>query len=135
VNPPGRGTSGRFGPGGIGTHRLAPAAAPRSPGRALLAVVADAALVSVAGFCAIAMGLGRPFWLFMIGLAAVGGFRARLRAWWGLATAIAAFAAAVGLLYGFGVMLIVEVSIGLFLIVAITRLATHRQRAPGSEWP
>jgi hypothetical protein len=97
-------------------------------------VVADAVLVGVAGFCAIAMGLGRPFWLFMIGLAAVGGFRARLRTWWGLATALAAFAAAVGVLYGFGVILIVQVCAGLFVIVAVTRLATHRQGPDGGQW-
>jgi hypothetical protein len=105
------------------------ASRPASRDRRLLAAAADGVLLLVAGFCAIAMGLGPPFWMVMIGLVAVGGFRGRRERWWGLAVAAAAGVALLGMLYGMGLMLIAKLSVITFVIVAIARLAARRRPA------
>jgi hypothetical protein len=97
--------------------------------RGLLAVAADAFLLIVAGFCAIAMGLGPPFWMLMIGLVAVGGFRVRRDRWWGLAVAAAAGVALLGMLYGIGLMFLAKLSTLTFVIVAIARQVARRRPA------
>jgi hypothetical protein len=97
---------------------------PRS--RALLGIVVDAVLLVVAGFCAIAMGLGTPFALLMIGLAALAGFRARRQTWWGLALAASTSFAALGLLTGLGLLLVAKLSAGSFVAVVIARFFVRR---------
>jgi hypothetical protein len=95
-------------------------------------VVGDAVLLVVAGFCAIAMGLGPPFCLFVVGLVGVGGFRARRHTWWGLAMTAASLMAGIGVISGLGVMLIVKLWVAVFFTVAVLRVAARR-RLPGND--